>query len=205
MKNKRSPLKVGLTGGIGSGKTTVSQIFKTMGIPVYDADQHAKRILAEEYEVKKKVIALLGSSAYSKEGKLNREYIAANVFGNKGKLRLLNAIVHPAVAKDSLNWHRQQKDVPYTIKEAALIYEAGSVVYLDKVITVAAPYELRINRTMSRDDISREEVLARMKHQLPQEEKVERADFVILNDRNQMLIPQIVNIHRQLVAEFKQQ
>ncbi len=190
-------LKVGITGGIGSGKTTVCKIFEMLGIPVYYADDRAKWLMTNAPEVKKAIIQLFGEKAYQDDS-LNRPYIAHIVFNDPDKLQELNGIVHPAVRKDGQDWHLSQKNVPYTLKEAALIFESGSFKDLDKVITVFAPKEVRIERIIARDHISREAVEARIDKQMPEEEKIALADFVIYNDGRQSLIKQVYAIHEQL-------
>lgn len=190
-------LKVGITGGIGSGKTLVCKIFETLGIPVYYADERAKWLMTHAPEVRRAIIRLFGAQAYENE-QLNRAYIAGIVFKDPEKLHQLNAIVHPAVKKDGQAWHERQKDAPYTLKEAALIFESGSFKDLDKVITVFAPKDLRIQRILARDQTTEEAVKARMDQQMPEEEKIARADFVIYNDGGHSLIRQVYAIHEQL-------
>lgn len=190
-------LKVGITGGIGSGKSTVCKIFEALGIPVYYADDRAKWLMVHHPALRHAITQLFGEQAYEEE-KLNRAYIAQIAFNNPKKLQKLNAIVHPAVHQDGVNWNNQQTGVPYTLKEAALIFESGSYKQLDKVITVFAPKELRIQRIMARDNSSREAIEARMSKQMPEEEKLERADFIIYNDGRQSLIKQVLAIHEQL-------
>lgn len=191
-------LKVGITGGIGSGKTTVCKIFETLGIPVYYADDRAKWLMEHNEELVKGIKNLFGAEAYTSEGKLNRPYIAQIVFSEKDKLSSLNQLVHPAVGLDGIRWNEAQKGVPYTLKEAALIYESGSYQLLDKVITVFAPKDLRIQRVMARDQVDREAVESRIAKQMSEEEKMERADYVIYNDGNQSLIKQVYKIHKNL-------
>ncbi len=193
-------LKVGVTGGIGSGKTTVCRIFETLGIPVYYADDRAKWLMAHDPELKAAITGLFGAGAYSPEGALNRKYIANIVFRNSEKLEALNGLVHPAVFADGERWNeaQQQKGAPYTIKEAALIFESDSHQALDKVITVTAPEALRIERVMERDGADREAIRARMARQLPEVEKAARSDYVIINDGRHSLIQQVLKIHREL-------
>lgn len=191
-------LRVGITGGIGSGKTTVCQIFATLGIPIYYADVRAKELMVADAEVIQQIKSLFGDDAYHK-GQLNRKYIADRVFHDKNLLQQLNAIVHPAVFQDTLNWYQTHHDKAYTLYEAAIMYESGSYKLLDKIITVFAPLEDRIERTIQRDHISREEVLERIDKQLPEEEKMKRADFIIYNDHSQPLIEQVLTIHGQLL------
>lgn len=195
-------LHIGITGGIGSGKTTVCKIFETLGIPVYYADIRAKWLMANDPELIQGIKALLGQEAFSREGQLNRGWIAAKVLANPELLNQLNGIVHPAVADDGQNWQDAQKGVPYTLKEAALLFESGNSRFLDKIIVVTAPMEVRIARVMARDMATRETVLGWISKQMPEEEKVARADFIIHNDGNRMLIPQVMEIHRELTALF---
>lgn len=190
--------QIGITGGIGSGKTTVCKIFATLGIPIYYADTEAKRLMVEDEELISQIKIIFGEAAYFEDGGLNRKHVAQIAFGNPAKLALLNAAVHPAVARDGIRWNAEQKDVPYTLKEAALLFESGSNKSLDKIICVTAPLELRIKRVLERDQTTREAVLARADKQLPEELKVQQSDFVVINDGQQLLIPQIYEIHRQL-------
>jgi dephospho-CoA kinase len=192
-------LKVGITGGIGSGKTTVCRIFESLGIPVYYADDRAKQLMVEDEVLRGQIQNLFGAEAYLPDGNLNRQYIASQAFSQPHLLQRLNALVHPAVAKDSLAWHEQQSGVPYTLKEAALLYESGSDQSLDKIITVTAPEALRIQRVMQRDGSDEAAVRARIDKQMPEEEKVKRADYVIYNDGKQLLLPQIQRIHQALI------
>jgi dephospho-CoA kinase len=189
-------LKLGLTGGIGSGKTTVAKIFETLGIPVYYADDAAKRIMNEDQHLKEEIIRHFGSESYI-NNMLNRTYISKQVFNDKIKLDLLNSLVHPATIRDSQHWMQNQK-APYTIKEAALIFESGMQKQLDYIIGVSAPKELRIERTISRDGISREEVLNRINSQMDEDMKISRCDFIIYNNEEQALLPQVLDLHRRL-------
>ncbi len=198
-------LKVGLTGGIGSGKTTVCRIFEQLGIPVYYADRRAKALMVEQPAVREQIRQQFGEQVYREDGALNRAYLADLVFDNPEKLQQLNAIVHPAVGEDALQWHANQKDVPYTLKEAALIYESESFRDLDAVVVVTAPEEIRIQRVMERDRVSRESVLARMARQMPEAEKVERGDFIIYNDGHRSIIRQVLIIHEELVRRSESQ
>lgn len=191
-------LKIGITGGIGSGKTTVCRIFEALDIPVYYADDRAKWLMVNNQQLVSQIKQLLGEQAYLEDGRLDRAYIASVVFQDQEKLSALNQIVHPAVHQDGVAWHAQQKDVPYTLKEAALLFESGGDKMLDKIITVAAPLALRIQRVMKRDQVDENAVMARIDKQWPESDKVERSDFVINNDENASLILQILDIHRQL-------
>lgn len=194
-------LKIGLTGGIGSGKSTVAKVFEILGIPVYYADEHAKRLMHDDPELKHKIITAFGESIYP-DGILNRKELAQIVFNDPGKLQLLNSFVHPATIQDAENWMDAQS-APYSIKEAALIFESGIQQYLDLVIGVTAPAPLRIQRTMQRDGITREDVLVRMNKQLDDDIKMKRCDFVLINDETEMLLPQILALHQKLLLLAK--
>ncbi len=194
--------KVGITGGIGSGKTTVCKIFETLGIPIYYADDRAKWLMVNSPALQTGIINLFGKESYDEEGQLNRAYIGGIAFKHPKKLQKLNALVHPAVFVDGENWQQEQLALqfPYTLKEAALLYESGSHKFLDKMIVVTAPEELRIERVMKRDGLDREAVQDRIARQMPVAEKVAQADYIINNDGQQLLIPQVLEIHQQLLA-----
>ena len=194
-------LKIGITGGIGSGKTTVTKLFEVLGIPVYNADSAAKRLMNEDEELKAAIKRTFGEAAYT-NGILNRKYIADIVFTDPQKLEALNAMVHPATLHDAELWMNKQNS-PYAIKEAALIFESGAHEQLDYVIGVYAPSPLRILRTMQRDGVSKEAVLARMNKQIDETIKMRLCDFIITNDDQQMLIPQVIELHRKLLALVK--
>jgi dephospho-CoA kinase len=191
-------LKVGITGGIGSGKSTVANIFNVLGIPVYAADEAGKRLMNENEAVKQKVINTFGAETYS-NGILNRKYLADIVFANAEKLEQLNAIVHPATLQDADDWMNAQKS-PYCIKEAAIMFESGAHEQLDYVIGVFAPAPLRIHRAIQRDGSTREQVIARMSRQINETIKMKLCDFVIYNDEQQLLIPQVLELHKKLVG-----
>ncbi|MBS1642914.1 MAG: dephospho-CoA kinase [Bacteroidetes bacterium] len=191
-------LKIGITGGIGSGKSTVAKMFQTLGIPVFNADDAAKTIMNEDEELKEKIIQTFGTATYT-NGILNRKYLAHIVFNNAFELEKLNALVHPAAIAKGIKWAAQQ-NAPYIIKEAALMFEAGSAFNLNYVIGVSAPQHLRIQRAMQRDNILREEVLARMNKQIDETIKMKLCDFVIVNDEQQMVIPQVLQLNQQFLA-----
>lgn len=190
-------LKIGLTGGIGSGKSMVAGILQVFGIPVFDADKQAKLLMESDAELRSAIIAEFGIEAYV-ESKLNRAYIASQVFNNDYKLEKLNAIVHPATIAAAKRWMHQQK-APYAVKEAALLFEAGSANDLDYIIGVFAPAPVRIQRVMTRDGLLNEEVQARMKRQISEEIKMKLCDFVLVNDEQRLLIPQVLSLHQKLV------
>lgn len=194
--------KVGITGGIGSGKTTVCKIFETLSIPIYYADDRAKWLMVNSPALQTGITNLFGKESYDEEGQLNRAYIGGIAFKHPKKLQKLNALVHPAVFVDGEKWQQEQLALqfPYTLKEAALLYESGSHKFLDKMIVVTAPEELRIERVMKRDGLDREAVQDRIARQMPEAEKVAQADYIITNDGHQLLIPQVLEIHQQLLA-----
>ena len=190
-------LRIGLTGGIGSGKSTVAKVFEVLGVPVYYADDAAKRMMNEDEELKEKIKQEFGESVYS-DGKLNRKLLAGIVFNAPEKLNQLNALTHPATIADAERW-MQSQTTPYCIKEAALIFESGAQEFLDYVIGVTAPAPLRIQRTMLRDGITREEVMARMDKQMDESIKMRLCDFVLINDEQQLLLPQVLELHEKLL------
>ena len=192
-------LKIGLTGGIGSGKTTVARIFEVLGIPVYYADQAAKDLMNNDPDLKNKIISGFGPESY-KEGQIDRAYLASKVFGDAEKLALLNSFVHPATIRDADSWMKRQTTL-YAVKEAALIFEGGLEKYFDYVIGVSAPESLRLERAVQRDQTSTENVLQRMQQQMDEKEKISRCDFVIINDGRQALLPQVLQIHHTLRAK----
>ena len=189
-------LRIGITGGIGSGKSTVAHVFEVLGIPVYYADREAKKMMNEDEELKQGIMQEFGNAAYI-NGILNRQHIASVVFADKEKLRVLNALVHPATIRHGLQWMDRQ-NTPYVIKEAALIFESGSQEYLDYVIGVSAPLNVRIQRTMQRDKVTREEVLSRMQNQIQEDIKMRLCDFVIRNDEQELVIVQVMALDKKL-------
>ena len=191
-------LRIGLTGGIGSGKSTVAKIFETLGIPVYYADDASKKMMNENDELKKAIQKNFGEETYT-DGLLNRKLLSSLIFNNPEKLAILNSIVHPATIKDAADWMKKQT-APYAIKEAALIFESGSQAQLDKVIGVYAPAAVRINRVMQRDNSTRDEVISRMNKQIDEEMKMRLCDYVIVNDEQELLIPQVVALDRKSVV-----
>lgn len=192
-------LKVGITGGIGSGKTTVARIFELLGIPVYYADEAARRLMHSDPEIIRQIKALLGEDAYLPDGTLNRKFIASRVFKDKQLLEQLNEITHPATIRDAERWMEQQH-TPYAIKEAALLFETHAFHYLDRIIVVYAPAALRIHRVMQRDHVPADEVKRRMQQQISPEIAVRLADDVIYNDEQRAVIPQVLQLHEQLLA-----
>jgi dephospho-CoA kinase len=192
-------LKVGITGGIGSGKSTVCQVFETLGISVFYADSAAKYLMEHDKSLIQSVKKLFGDDAYV-NGKLNNKMIGAIVFKDKDKLAQLNAITHPAVFRYSDEWMNRCKS-PYAIKEAALFFETDSYQMMDLMIGVNAPKPLRIARTMQRDHINEDQVLDRMAKQMDEEEKMKRCDYIITNDDQQAIIPQVLALHKILLQQ----
>jgi dephospho-CoA kinase len=189
--------KIGLTSGLGSGKSTVAAVFEALGVPVYYADEAAKKLMSENKELVNKIKNAFGENAYS-NGILNRNYLAEVVFNDQEKLAGLNSIVHPATIQDADEWMEKQSS-PYVIKEAALLFESGSNKYLNFVIGVSAPLELRVHRAMLRDNNSREQVMQRINKQMNEEEKLRLCDFIIVNDEQQLLFPQVLELHEKFL------
>ena len=203
--SKSRPLLVGITGGIGSGKSTVCKLFSLLGVPVYTADDRAKWLMNHDSPLKEKILEVFGSESYLSNGELNRAYLAASVFSNPEKVAALNALVHPAVRKDFMDWVSQQS-APYLIKEAALLFETGAVKELDCVINVSSPLRVRMARVLLRDPHRTEEQVNQIiDQQLPDEEKNERADFSIKNADNKLLLPQVIALHEQLLRKAESQ
>jgi dephospho-CoA kinase len=194
-------LKIGITGGIGSGKSTVAQLFKVLGIPVYAADEAGKRLMNENEILKTQIKKLFGNTAYTDEI-LNRKYIADIVFKDAEKLAQLNAIIHPATLKDAEDWMNSQHS-PYAVKEAAILFESGAQEHLDYVIGVSAPAFLRMQRVMQRDNSTQQQVTARMARQINETIKMHLCDFIIYNNEQQLLIPQVLQLHNKLVQLSK--
>jgi len=188
-------LKIGITGGIGSGKTYICRLFEALGIPVYNADEEAKRLMNTDIRIKEKLIAQFGESTY-KDGLLDRAFLANMVFSDKDKLELLNGIVHPIVIQEAKDWAERQT-TRYSLKEAALLFESGSYKELDYTILVTAPMDIRIQRVIERDGATEQQVQERMNKQLSDEEKLQLADFVIVNDGITPLLPQVWTLHQK--------
>jgi dephospho-CoA kinase len=195
-------LKIGITGGIGSGKTTVANLFAKLGVPVFFADSETRTLQNTDAELRARLIATFGTEAYLPNGMLDRAYLARIVFADKAALQKINSIVHPAVARHFAAWCAAHEGNVYILKEAAILFESGSNTGLDGVIAVTAPEALRIERVMQRDSITEEEVRKRMANQWPEEEKLKRANWIIYND-GRALEPQVEEIHRTLLAKSK--
>jgi len=192
-------LKIGITGGIGSGKSIVSNIFKVLGIAVFDADFAAKQIMNENKIVQQHLIDAFGESVFL-NNELNKKYLANIVFNDAYQLEKLNAIVHPATIEAGNQWVKQQKSI-YILKEAALLFESGSAADLDYIIGVYAPKIVRIKRVMQRDNANEQAVINRMNKQIDENLKMKLCDFVIINDEQQLLIPQVMALHKIFVEK----
>lgn len=192
-------LKIGITGGIGSGKTLVCKVFEQLGVPVYYADLAATEIFYRS-NIQQQIIGTFGEKLVDDKGLVDRKQLSSLVFNNKVLLEKLNAIIHPAVELDVAKWNKQNVSAKYVLKEAAILFESGTNKGLDKVITVTSPVDLRIMRVMKREGWSKEEVHKRIQNQMSDEEKVKRSDFVICNDEQQLIIPQVLDIHKKLLA-----
>ena len=190
-------LKVGLTGGIGAGKSIVAKTFEVLGIPIYQADDAAKKLMETNKELVELIKLCFSEQAYI-DGKLDRKFIANIVFNDKEKLKKLNSLVHPFTIQDGIDWMKKQ-DAPYAIKEAALIFESGSQHAFDVIIGVFAPQAMRINRTLKRDSTTRELVLERMDNQIDDSLKMKLCDEILINDEQKLLIPQIITLHEKLI------
>ena len=192
-------IEVGITGGIGAGKTLVANIFRTFGIPVYNSDTEAKRLMNEDPDLKEQIINLFGQKAYAKEV-LNRNYLTEVVFKNQDNLSRMNSLIHPTVIKDYNKWLTKYKNKPITIKEAALLFESGSYKDLDYTILVFAPKSTRIGRVLLRDvKRSKQDVEDIIDKQMSESRKKKLSDFIIINDGERMVIPQVLEIYMNLV------
>ncbi len=190
---------VGITGGIGSGKTVVCTIFRQLGIPVYEADAEARKLYDTEQGILEKIKKEFSEDVFDKKEKLDRQKLSALVFKDPLALKKLNRIVHPYVISHFEEWIQHQKAAPYILKETAILFESGSDKGCDKIITVSAPVELRIQRTMQRDKRTKQEVEQIIKQQWSDEGKINRSDFVIVNDELQLVIPQALEVHTKLI------
>lgn len=190
-------IKVGITGGIGSGKTTVCKVFKVFGIPVFEADQVARQLMNSDADVRIQLVHLFGSSVYLPDQTVDRKFLSAIVFNDSSLLAGLNSIVHPAVRSAFDVWCNNQHS-PYVIQEAAILFESGFYKMMDKTIVVATDEEERIQRVMKRDGISKEQVRQRIRNQWTDEQRIKMADFVIGNNDNELILPQIVEIDKKI-------
>ncbi len=193
-------LLVGLTGNIGSGKTTVCRLFSRLGIPVYHADDRGKSFL-DSSEVKDQLVEIFGTEVIDASGNIDRQRLAGIVFHDKDKLQQLNGIIHPLVRNDFKKWVAEQTEAPYVIEEAAILIETGHHEDFDKIILVTAPEKLRIKRVCERDGVAENHVRQRARHQLEEKAKLSHAHFIIKNDEKHDLISQVKEIHNQLLEK----
>jgi dephospho-CoA kinase len=195
------PLQIGITGGIGSGKSLISKIFGVLGVPVYDADSHAKGLMTTDGILVSQIKKEFGDLSYHADGSLDRKWLASHVFSDERKLKKLNSLVHPRVAVDYEKWVALQHDKPYVLKEAALLIESGSYRQLEKIIVVSAPENIRQKRVLLRDaHRTVEQFKEIVENQLPEERKLEHADYIIVNDDATLVIPQVLRLHEQFRA-----
>lgn len=196
-------IKVGLTGNIGTGKSTVARVFASLGVPVYQADQEAKRFLLDQ-DVVSQLISWWGDDIMT-NNMVDRHKLASIVFAQPEKLKMLNSLIHPRVKEDLLKWMSSQNNHVYIVQEAAILFESGFYKEFDKIITVICPEELTIKRIIDRDVLDENEIRHRMKNQWSQQEKINRSDYVVTNDGNSLLIPQVLNIHKLLSQTEKKE
>jgi len=190
-------IKVGLTGNIGSGKSTITEIFKVLGVPVFHADVEAK-LLFQEVEVKDELLKLFGQNIFT-NGEVDRPKLASFVFNDSKALHTLNSIIHPRVRQKLFNWLETKEDHPYIIQEAAILFESGFSDFFDKTILVSCPDEVAIKRVIARDGVSEDEVKQRIRNQWPERKKLKLSDYIINNDGKELVIPQVLKIHEELI------
>jgi len=195
-------LAIGITGGIGSGKSTVCEVFKLLGVPVFEADTAAGKLINSDSEIRNNLIQLFGNEIYNSDKKINREKLANIIFNSDVELEKVNKVVHPAVRKEFMNWLKLQK-TDYVIHEAAILIESGFYKMMDFTILVSAPDEMRIERVMRRSNLTRESVISRMAKQWPDSEKRKFATLELVNDNKNLLIPQIIEIDKKLKTNGK--
>ena len=202
MKRKlHQNLRLGVTGGIGCGKTTVCRVFSVLGIPVFSADDEAKRIQDSDPDIQIKLNTVAGKDLYS-SGKLDRKELASLIFSNKDLLFEVNSIIHPAVFKSFTKWVARQ-DAPYSIMEAAILFESGAYRLMDRIVTVVTPLEERIERIVNGNMLTKEQIIARIRNQTDDEYRISKSDYVIYNSENDMIIPAILGIHREMLKLYE--
>jgi dephospho-CoA kinase len=199
--NGKPGIKLGVTGGIGSGKTSVCRVFQVLGIPFFSADPEAKYIMENDEGIIRRINSLAGKDLY-KNGSLDRMGLASIIFNDSSIMEKVNSLVHPAVMEKFRKWELDQ-DAPYVIMEAAILFESGASLLVDKKLTVLAPAEERIERVILRNNITREQVLERMRNQMDDEAKIKLSDYIIYNSENDMIIPAVLKIHEDILAYIK--
>ncbi len=190
-------LKVGITGGIGSGKTIICEIFKHLNIPIYNADIEAKKILINNSIVRKELIKNFGENIYLNSSEINKELLANIIFNDKTALKKINSIVHPAVWQNFLHFIQNKTSYNYVILEAAILIESGFYKNMDYVVTVTAPEDIRVQRVMKRDNASKKIIMQRINNQILEEERMKFSDFIIINDDKQLVLPQVLDLHNK--------
>jgi dephospho-CoA kinase len=197
----KTPIQIGITGGIGSGKSLICKIFAQLGVSVYDADSHAKALMTTDGILVSQIKKEFGDLSHFSDGSLNRKWLAENVFSDEAKLEKLNALVHPRVAADYQKWVELHQREAYVLKEAALLFETGSYRLLDKIVVVSAPEDVRQQRVLKRDaHRSVEQFKGIVEKQLPEGQKLERADYIIVNDDTRLVIPQVLALHHEFTS-----
>lgn len=191
-------LKIGLTGSIGSGKSTIAKVFTLLGVPVYFTDIEAKNIL-DNSEIILKITEKFGPELRKEDGFIDRKILASKVFNDHDALQWLNTLIHPRVRKHFLNWVDEHSNFPYIIQESAIMLETGFSSFFDKIVVVTCPIEERIKRVIGRDNMSRPQILERMENQWPEELKVKKSDFIIVNDDHVLALPQVINLHNNFL------
>ncbi|MGI9544663.1 MAG: dephospho-CoA kinase [Cyclobacteriaceae bacterium] len=194
------PKQIGITGGIGAGKTLICQVFQILGVPVYNADDRARWLMTHHSGLVEEVKSKFGKEAYFPDGALDRSYLAQRTFTDQAQVDALNQLVHPKVADDFTAWVDDQEDTPYVIKEAALLFESGSYKSLDQIVVVSAPKELRIQRVVERDPLRGEDqIRAILKRQISEVELHAKADHIIYNDETKLVLPQVLELHKKFI------
>lgn len=194
---------IGVTGGIGSGKSVVCTVFQALGVPVYNADEEAKKLYEKYPELIDKIKSEISDAVFDRNGKIDRKKLAEIIFADAAKLKLLNGLIHPIVRKDFQKWCSMYAEKSFVIKEAAILFESGAAKDCDLIITVVSPMDLRIQRVRERDRKSKSEVERIIENQLSDEERIKKSDLVIQNDEQEMIIPQVLQIYDQLMKEYK--
>ncbi len=189
---------IGLTGGIGSGKSLVSSVFYKLGIPIYNADYEAKKLSNSDCIIKNELTKLFGKSIYTNKNEINKKLLSSIIFNDKDALNKVNSIIHPIVRQHFINWTNNYKNKKYIIKEAAIMFESGAYKDMDSIITISAPIDIRIKRVIKRDNVERKQVENRIKNQMNEEERIKKSDYIIYNDEKKLLLAQILKIHNKL-------
>jgi len=202
-KTLKQGLKLGVTGGIGSGKTTVCRVFTVLGIPVYSADEEARKIQESDRELMDKINRLAGKDLYT-TGKLDRPELARLIFNNRDLLEKVNSLIHPVVSRNFKRWVTEQNS-PYCIMEAAILFESGAYRIMDKILTVVTPMEERIDRLVKGNKLTREQVMERIRNQIDDESRIKQSDYIIFNSENDMIIPVILGVHKEMLNLYNKE